>query len=207
MASLARLRSAGEFLNYLIPTRTERHALAQSRRPLGITRYSLRSENPGISQPSRGLVLTHISQMGTLLNPARGSAASPNWGISRHSPDRPFGGMSTWGRTARFVSYLRVSTNKQGALGLGIEAQRRAVEDYLNGGLLDRGRRVRGGRERQARRPAQARRGSGLSNGTACYSQSERVEVCARRTERSRVQAREIHYAKDRTTWTKSSGQ
>jgi DNA invertase Pin-like site-specific DNA recombinase len=34
----------------------------------------------------------------------------------------------------RFVSYLRVSTNKQGALGLGVEAQRRSVEDYLNGG-------------------------------------------------------------------------
>ena len=41
----------------LIPTRTERHALAQSRRPMGMTRYSLRSENPGMSQPSRGLVL------------------------------------------------------------------------------------------------------------------------------------------------------
>ena len=40
----------------LIPTRTERHALAQSRRPMGMTRYSLRSENPGMSQPSRGLV-------------------------------------------------------------------------------------------------------------------------------------------------------
>jgi DNA invertase Pin-like site-specific DNA recombinase len=38
------------------------------------------------------------------------------------------------GQNRRFVSYLRVSTNKQGALGLGIEAQRRAVEDYLNGG-------------------------------------------------------------------------
>src|SRR3954470_9946440 len=41
----------------VIPTRTERHALAQSRRPMGMTRYSLRSENPGMSQPSRGLVL------------------------------------------------------------------------------------------------------------------------------------------------------
>jgi DNA invertase Pin-like site-specific DNA recombinase len=34
----------------------------------------------------------------------------------------------------RFVSYLRVSTAKQGASGLGLEAQRKAVEDYLNGG-------------------------------------------------------------------------
>jgi DNA invertase Pin-like site-specific DNA recombinase len=34
----------------------------------------------------------------------------------------------------RFVSYLRVSTAKQGASGLGLEAQRRAVADFLNGG-------------------------------------------------------------------------
>lgn len=34
----------------------------------------------------------------------------------------------------RFVSYLRVSTDKQGRSGLGIEAQRQAVLDYLNGG-------------------------------------------------------------------------
>lgn len=34
----------------------------------------------------------------------------------------------------RFISYHRVSTEKQGRSGLGLEAQRTAVADYLNGG-------------------------------------------------------------------------
>jgi DNA invertase Pin-like site-specific DNA recombinase len=34
----------------------------------------------------------------------------------------------------KFFSYLRVSTDKQGERGYGLDAQRKAINDYLNGG-------------------------------------------------------------------------
>ncbi len=37
----------------------------------------------------------------------------------------------------KFISYLRVSTEVQGKSGLGLEGQRKAVSDYLNGGDWD----------------------------------------------------------------------
>src|SRR5690242_16876332 len=36
--------------------------------------------------------------------------------------------------SGRFVAYYRVSTAKQGVSGLGLAAQKQAVEKYLNGG-------------------------------------------------------------------------
>ncbi|QPK64007.1 recombinase family protein [Methylomonas sp. LL1] len=39
--------------------------------------------------------------------------------------------------TGKFIAYYRVSTQKQGQSGLGLEAQQQAVMSYLNGGQWD----------------------------------------------------------------------
>jgi DNA invertase Pin-like site-specific DNA recombinase len=58
----------------------------------------------------------------------------------------------------KFVAYYRVSTAKQGASGLGLEAQQEAVRSYLNGGrwkMVDEVTEVESGRRND--RPALAR--------------------------------------------------
>ncbi len=58
----------------------------------------------------------------------------------------------------RFIAYFRVSTDRQGRSGLGLEAQRQSVTDYLNGGswkLLGEHTEVESGKNND--RPALAR--------------------------------------------------
>src|SRR3954471_9498576 len=57
-----------------------------------------------------------------------------------------------------FVAYYRISTERQGRSGLGLDAQRKAVEDFLNGGnwrLAQQLKEIESGK--QADRPAQAK--------------------------------------------------
>ena len=67
--------------------------------------------------------------------------------------------------TGNYVAYYRVSTDRQGQSGLGLEAQRKAVMDHLNGGtLLDTFTEVESGRKNDRPELAKAldrcRRGS-----------------------------------------------
>ena len=77
----------------------------------------------------------------------------------------------------KFVAYFRVSTDKQGKSGLSLEAQRKAVLDYLNGGswkLIEEFVE----REQQTCRPTAARgsaRGLQEAQGEAGYRQTRPI--------------------------------
>ena len=75
----------------------------------------------------------------------------------------------------RFVAYYRVSTDHQGIDGNGILAQRKAVEDYLNGGKWKLVAEFTEVEVRQAQRSTRARKGTcGLqeTQGEAYYRQA-----------------------------------
>jgi DNA invertase Pin-like site-specific DNA recombinase len=78
----------------------------------------------------------------------------------------------------RFIAYYRVSTDKQGRSGLGLEAQRTAVVDYLDGGnwrLLAEHTEIESGK--QANRPvlAKALRDCKLKRATLVIAKLDRL--------------------------------
>jgi DNA invertase Pin-like site-specific DNA recombinase len=78
----------------------------------------------------------------------------------------------------RFVSYLRVSTAKQGQSGLGLEAQRQAVADYLNGGqwqLVTEVVEIESGKRSDRPKLAEALRLCRLHNATLVIAKLDRL--------------------------------
>lgn len=78
----------------------------------------------------------------------------------------------------KFVSYLRVSTKRQGASGLGLEGQRKAVEDYLNGGrwrLLEEFVEVESGKDTDRKQLENALRACRLHGATLLVAKLDRL--------------------------------
>jgi DNA invertase Pin-like site-specific DNA recombinase len=80
--------------------------------------------------------------------------------------------------TGNFVSYVRVSTDRQGRSGLGLNAQRKAVEDFLNGGrwtLLKEFREVESGSRDDRPELAKALAYCRLHNATLVIAKLDRL--------------------------------
>jgi DNA invertase Pin-like site-specific DNA recombinase len=78
----------------------------------------------------------------------------------------------------RFISYLRVSTQRQGRSGLGLEAQRKAVTDYLNGGsweLVQEVIEVESGKSKDRPKLAEALRLCRVYNATLLVAKLDRL--------------------------------
>jgi DNA invertase Pin-like site-specific DNA recombinase len=80
--------------------------------------------------------------------------------------------------TGKFVAYYRVSTASQGRSGLGLEAQRKAVADYLNGGawtLVGEFTEVESGKRDDRPKLAQAMRECRLRGATLVIAKLDRL--------------------------------
>ncbi|MBT4018015.1 MAG: recombinase family protein [Alphaproteobacteria bacterium] len=86
--------------------------------------------------------------------------------------------MSNTAHTGKFVAYYRVSTARQGRSGLGLEAQQKAVLDYLNGGsweLIEEFTEVESGKRADRKELAAALKACKKSGATLVVAKLDRL--------------------------------